>query len=157
MSRMEQFDSLKNAVSHCRRHTQIRDERGERDHYTHLKQSSFTEGDIYRILGSVLRQSDPLEERPVTCVNNNDCGIFQVCVNNVCVANNQGCNPPCMPPQVCVAPMCVAPPPAATTTAAPGAVTTTSGHASHRCKATCPFGGLYLEPSAHLTAIPVVD
>ncbi|KHN75401.1 hypothetical protein Tcan_18618 [Toxocara canis] len=59
------------------------------------------------------------------CATNNDCGVFQVCMNNVCVANNQGCNPACVPPQVCIAPNCVAPPPVATTTTAPGASTTT--------------------------------
>ncbi|KHN86059.1 Collectin-12, partial [Toxocara canis] len=59
------------------------------------------------------------------CVNDNECGVFQTCVGGMCVANNQGCNPPCVPPQVCIAPTCVAPPPVSTTTA-PGAATTTT-------------------------------
>nr|ALE30144.1 C-type lectin-2 [Toxocara canis] len=78
------------------------------------------------------------------CARDADCNLFQVCVNNVCVANNQGCNPPCVAPMVCVAPNCVAvpapqPQPATTTTAAPAATTTAAPAATTTtARRTCP-------------------
>nr|AZJ17289.1 C-type lectin-1 [Toxocara cati] len=81
------------------------------------------------------------------CATNNDCNIFQVCVNNVCVANNQGCNPPCVAPQVCVAPNCVAPPPPATTTTAAGGVTTTRPRA-------CPPSWTAFNNNCYIASLP---
>nr|AZJ17288.1 C-type lectin-4 [Toxocara cati] len=49
-----------------------------------------------------------------------DCGLFEACVNRMCVPDNMGCPMPCPAGQVCVPPNCVAAP-------APQPVTTTTG------------------------------
>ncbi|KHN71639.1 hypothetical protein Tcan_01075, partial [Toxocara canis] len=89
------------------------------------------------------------------CANNNDCGIFEMCVNNVCVANNQGCNPPCVAPQICIAPMCVAPPPVATTTTAPGPTTTTAaGPTTTTSSRTCPPNWTLFNNNCYIASVP---